>query len=137
MNRKTPVHAEPGQKNEKHHMRQIVAVPRDSLALTAHVPANGIVIKQRKTTSNPLTRNLVVLLLIRCIALFGVLIAIFWVHEIRDIALPLSRIFPVLIGSAVLTALSFARLLLDYPATSPEFLAQVLFGCTNKRPSIV
>ena len=107
-------------------MRQIVAVPEDSRALTAHVPANGIVIKQRTTTSSPLTRNLVVLLLIRCIALLGVLIATFWVHEIRDITLPLSRILPVLIGGALLTALSFARLLLDYPVTNPEFLAQVL-----------
>jgi len=66
------------------------------------------------------------LLLIRCIALFGVLIATFWVHEIRDMPLPLSRILPVLIGGTVLTALSFARLFLDYPVTSPEFLVQVL-----------
>lgn len=82
--------------------------------------------KQRTKPSDSLRRNLVVLMLIRVIALAGFGAATYWVHDVQGLALPISRILPILGGLTLLTVLSFLRLLVAYPVTSAEFLAQVL-----------
>lgn len=80
-----------------------------------------------KITANDATsRNLLVLLLIRCVALLGVLTATFWVREIEQLPLPLQPLLSILGGVALVTLLSFARLALRYPVTGAEFMAQLL-----------